>query len=46
MIELNAMAPHPDLIYEHRWKTGEPIVWDNRCRCTAPPRMTKPRRAG
>jgi taurine dioxygenase len=32
MIEqLNAMAPHPDLTYEHRWKTGELIVWDNRC---------------
>ena len=29
--ELNAMAPHPDLTYEHRWKTGELIVWDNRC---------------
>ena len=29
--ELNAMAPHPDLTYEHRWKAGELIVWDNRC---------------
>ena len=29
--QLNAMAPHPDLTYEHRWKAGELIVWDNRC---------------
>jgi taurine dioxygenase len=29
--ELNALAIHPDLTYEHRWKTGELIVWDNRC---------------
>ena len=29
--ELNALAIHPDLSYEHRWKRGELIVWDNRC---------------
>ena len=29
--QLNAMAIHPDLTYEHRWKRGELIVWDNRC---------------
>jgi taurine dioxygenase len=29
--ELNALAPHPDLTYEHRWQPGELLVWDNRC---------------
>ncbi|HWK85811.1 MAG TPA: TauD/TfdA family dioxygenase [Caldimonas sp.] len=29
--ELNAMAVHADLSYEHRWKENELIVWDNRC---------------
>ena len=29
--ELNALAVHPDLVYEHRWTVGETIVWDNRC---------------
>jgi len=29
--ELNALAIHPDLSYEHRWKTGQLIIWDNRC---------------
>jgi taurine dioxygenase len=29
--ELNALAVHPDLTYEHRWKPRELIVWDNRC---------------
>ena len=29
--ELNALAVHPDLTYEHRWKPGELIAWDNRC---------------
>jgi len=29
--ELNALAVHPDLTYEHRWTIGELIVWDNRC---------------
>jgi len=29
--ELNALAVHPDLTYEHKWTPGEMIVWDNRC---------------
>jgi taurine dioxygenase len=29
--ELNALAIHRDLTYEHRWRAGELIVWDNRC---------------
>lgn len=29
--ELNALAVHPDLSYEHRWTAGELILWDNRC---------------
>ena len=29
--ELNALAVHPDLTYEHRWKPHELILWDNRC---------------
>jgi taurine dioxygenase len=29
--ELNALAVHPDLTYEHRWKPRELILWDNRC---------------
>ena len=29
--ELNALAIHPDLCYEHHWQRGEMIVWDNRC---------------
>jgi taurine dioxygenase len=29
--ELNALAVHPDLTYEHRWQDGQLIVWDNRC---------------
>ncbi len=29
--ELNALAVHPDLTYEHRWTPGDLIVWDNRC---------------
>jgi len=28
---LNALAVHPDLTYEHRWKEHEMLVWDNRC---------------
>ncbi|HTP99104.1 MAG TPA: TauD/TfdA family dioxygenase [Casimicrobiaceae bacterium] len=28
---LNALAIHRDLTYEHRWRVGELIVWDNRC---------------
>ncbi|MFN0313728.1 MAG: TauD/TfdA dioxygenase family protein [Burkholderiales bacterium] len=29
--EINALAVHPDLTYEHCWNLGEMIVWDNRC---------------
>jgi taurine dioxygenase len=29
--ELNTLAVHPDLTYEHHWKAGELILWDNRC---------------
>ena len=29
--ELNVLAVHPDLTYEHRWTPRELIVWDNRC---------------
>jgi taurine dioxygenase len=29
--ELNALAVHKDLTYEHHWKPHEMIVWDNRC---------------
>jgi taurine dioxygenase len=29
--ELNALAVQPELTYEHRWRTRELIVWDNRC---------------
>ena len=29
--ELNALAVHSDLTYEHRWTPKELIVWDNRC---------------
>jgi taurine dioxygenase len=29
--ELNALAVHPDLTYEHRWTPRELLVWDNRC---------------
>lgn len=29
--ELNALAIHPDLSYEHRWTAKQLILWDNRC---------------
>jgi taurine dioxygenase len=29
--ELNALAVHPDLTYEHDWTAGELLLWDNRC---------------
>jgi taurine dioxygenase len=29
--ELNALAVHADLTYEHHWQPRELIVWDNRC---------------
>lgn len=44
--ELNTLAVHPDLTYEHRWKPRELIVWDNRCvmhRATAYDAASQPR---
>ena len=29
--ELNVLAVHPDLTYEHHWTPRELILWDNRC---------------
>jgi taurine dioxygenase len=29
--ELNTLAVHPDLTYEHHWSPGQLILWDNRC---------------
>jgi len=29
--ELNALAVHPDLTYQHHWMPGQLLVWDNRC---------------
>lgn len=29
--ELNALAVHADLVYEHHWSPGDLLVWDNRC---------------
>jgi len=29
--DLNALAVHTDLTYEHRWTPRDLIVWDNRC---------------
>ena len=29
--EINRMAIRPELVYRHRWRPGELIVWDNRC---------------
>jgi len=29
--ELNILAVHPDLTYEHHWTPRELILWDNRC---------------
>jgi taurine dioxygenase len=29
--ELNALAIHPDLTYQHHWSPGQLILWDNRC---------------
>jgi taurine dioxygenase len=29
--EINAMAVHKDLTYEHHWTAGELLAWDNRC---------------
>jgi alpha-ketoglutarate-dependent 2,4-dichlorophenoxyacetate dioxygenase len=29
--ELNRLAVHSDLTYDHHWSAGQLIVWDNRC---------------
>jgi taurine dioxygenase len=29
--ELNTLAVHPDLTYEHHWQPGQMLAWDNRC---------------
>ncbi len=29
--ELNQLIVHDELTYEHRWKKGDLLVWDNRC---------------
>ena len=29
--ELNALAIHADLSYQHRWQARELLLWDNRC---------------
>ena len=29
--EVILYAEHPFVIYEHKWKTGDFLVWDNRC---------------
>jgi taurine dioxygenase len=29
--ELNTLAIHPDLVYEHKWTPGQLLLWDNRC---------------
>ena len=29
--ELNTLAIHADLSYEHRWQPRELLLWDNRC---------------
>jgi taurine dioxygenase len=44
--ELNALAVHADLTYEHRWKARELLIWDNRCvlhRATAYDVASQPR---
>ena len=44
--QLNALAIQPDLCYEHHWRRGELIVWDNRCllhRATAYDEAKQPR---
>lgn len=44
--ELNNLAIHPELTYEHRWTLRELIVWDNRCvlhRATPYDAATQPR---
>lgn len=44
--ELNALAVHADLTYEHHWRARELLIWDNRCvlhRATAYDVASQPR---
>jgi alpha-ketoglutarate-dependent 2,4-dichlorophenoxyacetate dioxygenase len=29
--ELIAFATHPQFVYQHRWRVGDLVIWDNRC---------------
>jgi alpha-ketoglutarate-dependent 2,4-dichlorophenoxyacetate dioxygenase len=29
--ELRESATRPDLVYTHRWRVGDLVMWDNRC---------------
>ena len=29
--KLNAAIVHDDLVYRHRWRPGDFMIWDNRC---------------
>ncbi len=29
--ELYTIGERPDFIYEHRWRLGDVVMWDNRC---------------
>lgn len=29
--ELIAFATQPQFVYQHRWRVGDLVVWDNRC---------------
>jgi alpha-ketoglutarate-dependent 2,4-dichlorophenoxyacetate dioxygenase len=29
--ELNACATRPQLVYTHKWRVGDLVIWDNRC---------------
>lgn len=29
--DVNAAAVRPELIYRHRWRAGDLVIWDNRC---------------
>lgn len=30
---LNAHATAPELVFRHRWRLGDVVLWDNRCSC-------------
>jgi taurine dioxygenase len=29
--ELFSVAEDPSIVYEHVWRTGDLVIWDNRC---------------